>query len=78
MCSRGGQEESIRYFLILDLKSYPCRSDLTLYSKIICVGYWLGGFGFGESMEERPSLLQAVTVSLISLNLSCLVVFALH
>uniref|UniRef100_A0A0A0LMD8 tRNA-guanine(15) transglycosylase-like domain-containing protein n=1 Tax=Cucumis sativus TaxID=3659 RepID=A0A0A0LMD8_CUCSA len=24
-------------------------------------GYWIGGFGFGESMDERPSLLDAVT-----------------
>ncbi|KAJ4713774.1 Queuine tRNA-ribosyltransferase accessory subunit 2 [Melia azedarach] len=27
-------------------------------------GYWIGGFGFGESMEERPSLLNAVTDNL--------------
>ncbi|XXG86955.1 hypothetical protein AAC387_Pa11g1758 [Persea americana] len=24
-------------------------------------GYWIGGFGLGESMEERPALLAAVT-----------------
>ncbi|XP_058090095.1 uncharacterized protein LOC131236726 [Magnolia sinica] len=24
-------------------------------------GYWIGGFGLGESMEERPALLNAVT-----------------
>ncbi|KAJ0977215.1 hypothetical protein J5N97_012689 [Dioscorea zingiberensis] len=24
-------------------------------------GFWIGGFGLGESMEERPSLLKAVT-----------------
>lgn len=33
--------------------------------KIIYAGYWIGGFGLGESMEERPSLLNAVTVSQI-------------
>ncbi|KAH9781493.1 Queuine tRNA-ribosyltransferase accessory subunit 2 [Citrus sinensis] len=27
-------------------------------------GYWIGGFGLGESMEERPSLLNAVTDNL--------------
>ncbi|KAL5993289.1 hypothetical protein ACLOJK_014213 [Asimina triloba] len=26
-------------------------------------GYWIGGFGHGESMEERSALLDAVTVS---------------
>ncbi|KAJ4850640.1 hypothetical protein Tsubulata_023975 [Turnera subulata] len=26
-------------------------------------GYWIGGFGLGESMDERPALLNAVTVS---------------
>ncbi|GAV64514.1 TGT domain-containing protein [Cephalotus follicularis] len=25
-------------------------------------GYWIGGFGLGESMDERPALLNAVTV----------------
>eukprot|EP00258_Populus_trichocarpa_P033222 XP_024449241.1 queuine tRNA-ribosyltransferase-like isoform X2 [Populus trichocarpa] len=24
-------------------------------------GYWIGGFGFGESTDERPALLSAVT-----------------
>ncbi|XP_044511231.1 queuine tRNA-ribosyltransferase accessory subunit 2-like isoform X1 [Mangifera indica] len=27
----------------------------------ICMSYWIGGFGLGESMDERPSLLNAVT-----------------
>ncbi|KAL9432425.1 hypothetical protein AB3S75_027458 [Citrus x aurantiifolia] len=27
-------------------------------------GYWIGGFGLGESMEERPSLLNVVTDNL--------------
>lgn len=27
-------------------------------------GYWIGGFGFGESTDERPALLSAVTDSL--------------
>lgn len=27
-------------------------------------GYWIGGFGLGESMDERPALLSAVTESL--------------
>lgn len=27
-------------------------------------GYWIGGFGFGESTDERPALLSAVTGSL--------------
>lgn len=26
-------------------------------------GYWIGGFGLGENMDERPALLNAVTVS---------------
>ncbi|XP_022718358.1 queuine tRNA-ribosyltransferase accessory subunit 2-like isoform X1 [Durio zibethinus] len=26
-------------------------------------GYWVGGFGLGETMDERPALLNAVTVS---------------
>ena len=25
-------------------------------------GFWIGGFGLGEGMEERPALLNAVTV----------------
>ncbi|KAH7568297.1 hypothetical protein JRO89_XS07G0273000 [Xanthoceras sorbifolium] len=32
-------------------------------------GYWIGGFGLGESMDERPPLLNAVTVSHFSLNM---------
>ncbi|KAH9781496.1 Queuine tRNA-ribosyltransferase accessory subunit 2 [Citrus sinensis] len=32
--------------------------------EIIYAGYWIGGFGLGESMEERPSLLNAVTDNL--------------
>ncbi|XVF30142.1 hypothetical protein REPUB_Repub16aG0031900 [Reevesia pubescens] len=27
-------------------------------------GYWVGGFGFGESMDERPALLNTVTEAL--------------
>jgi hypothetical protein len=30
--------------------------------KISYAGYWIGGFGLGESMDERPALLNAVTV----------------
>jgi len=26
-------------------------------------GYWIGGFGLGEGIEERGALLSAVTVS---------------
>jgi len=26
-------------------------------------GYWIGGFGLGEGIEERPALLSAVIVS---------------
>lgn len=26
------------------------------------IGYWIGGFGLGENIEERPALLAAVTV----------------
>lgn len=33
--------------------------DQTAYA-----GYWIGGFGLGECMDERPALLNAVTVLL--------------
>lgn len=29
-------------------------------------GYWIGGFGLGESMDERPALLNAVAVRMTS------------
>ena len=27
------------------------------------LGFWIGGFGLGENVEERSALLNAVTVS---------------
>ncbi|CAK7327838.1 unnamed protein product [Dovyalis caffra] len=32
--------------------------------RCVFAGYWIGGFGFGESMDERPALLSVVTDSL--------------
>lgn len=31
-------------------------------STMLYAGYWIGGFGLGESMDDRPPLLNAVTV----------------
>ncbi|XAR57531.1 tRNA-guanine(34) transglycosylase [Bertholletia excelsa] len=28
---------------------------------MLCAGFWIGGFGLGESMDERSALLNAVT-----------------
>lgn len=37
--------------------------QLLSYSRVMFLGFWIGGFGLGENMEERPSLLNAVIVS---------------
>ncbi|EEF35976.1 queuine tRNA-ribosyltransferase, putative [Ricinus communis] len=37
---------------------------ISLSPKIAFAGYWIGGFGLGESMDERPALLDAVSDSL--------------
>ena len=34
--------------------------------KILNAGYWIGGFGIGESTDERSTLLNAVIVRLFS------------
>lgn len=40
-----------------------------MMSNVDCLaGYWIGGFGLGESMDERPALLDAVMVHLYSMN----------
>jgi len=31
---------------------------------LLYAGYWIGGFGLGERIDERPALLSCVTVSL--------------
>ena len=33
---------------------------------MIDAGYWIGGFGLGEGIDERPALLRAIVVSAIT------------
>jgi len=37
---------------------------------VIHVGYWIGGFGLGEAIDERPALLRAIVVSAICFTCS--------
>lgn len=36
------------------------------WTVIIDVGYWIGGFGLGEGIDERPALLSTIVVSAIA------------
>lgn len=33
---------------------------------MINAGYWIGGFGLGERIDERPALLSTIVVSAIA------------
>ncbi|KAG7015882.1 hypothetical protein SDJN02_20985, partial [Cucurbita argyrosperma subsp. argyrosperma] len=47
------------------------RQDvLRSLNKQFLVGYWIGGFGLGESTDERPALLDAITVRILLVMLS--------
>lgn len=35
---------------------------MLMWCHMFDLGFWIGGFGLGESIEERPALLCAVTV----------------
>lgn len=42
---------------------FPVHSNwMLMWCHIFYLGFWIGGFGLGESIEERPALLHAVTV----------------
>lgn len=38
------------------------KSSSQINQNMHFAGYWIGGFGFGESTDERPALLSAVIV----------------
>jgi len=44
-------------------KCVYCFDTYDWLSIITDVGYWIGGFGLGERIEERPALLSAIIVS---------------
>lgn len=48
------------FFLYINSKLFV--RQLSMFS----AGYWIGGFGLGETMDERPALLCVVSVRLIS------------
>lgn len=35
---------------------------ITLVCELRLAGFWIGGFGLGENMDERSALLTAITV----------------
>lgn len=81
MCSRGGHEKCLWYLhewdpLYIFTKQQINRQyqsiHLTFWDGNLIAGYWIGGFGLGESMDERPSLLNAVTVNLPSHKMEAL------
>jgi len=48
--------------LILVCRIALFKSSSQIDHNMHFAGYWIGGFGFGESTDERPALLSAVTV----------------
>lgn len=55
---------SMSYLLPFDPNCYHCCGlfIVCFVKSLLDLGFWIGGFGQGESMEERPALLNIVTV----------------
>lgn len=43
-----------------------CCDTYDRWTVMIDAGYWIGGFGLGEGIDERPALLSAIIVSAIA------------